>query len=107
MAPEQLEHLLAPPEPVRAPLRVSTSRSWPDYERCVQGAPLNHSQTAPDVSRADFMWALMCAQRGHCIEEIAARLMDLSPKAKDNGERYARVTAENASAATERQRGRG
>jgi len=109
VTPEQLQQLglLAPPEPVRAaPLRVSPSGSWPDYERCVQGAPLNHSQTAPDISRADFMWCLMAAQRNHGIEEIAAKLMDLSGKARENGEQYARLTAENAAAAAERGRQR-
>lgn len=105
---EQLEHagLLAAPDKPRPPptLRVSNSRSWPDYQRCVDGAPPNNSGTAPDISRADFMWCLMAAQRGNGIEEIAARLMELSTKAKENGERYARVTAENAAAASERGR---
>jgi hypothetical protein len=39
------------------------------------------------ISRADFMWCLMAAQRGHDIEEIAARLMEESTKAKENGAR--------------------
>lgn len=113
MTPEQLEQLglLAAREPERPapPLRVSLSagvRSWPDYERCVQGAPMNHGQTGRDVSRADFFFAMLAAQRGHGIEEIAAKLMDLSSKAQENGEQYARLTAENASAATGRQRSR-
>lgn len=102
VTPEQLETLglVAAPEPVRIPpLRVSTSRSWPDYERCVQGAPPKQDGSGPDISRADFMWCLMAAQRGHGIEEIAARLMELSMKAQENGEQYARLTAENASSA--------
>jgi hypothetical protein len=70
----------------------------------VQGAPLNHSKTGPDISRADYFWALMAAQRGHSTEEIASRLMQLSKKAKENGERYARMTAENAMEAHGRQR---
>ena len=48
------------------------------------------------------MWSLMSAQRGHSIEDIAARLMDLSDKAKENGPQYARITAQNATAAAER-----
>jgi DNA primase RepB-like protein len=102
----QLEHLLAP-EPVRGPpLRVSPSRdrSWPDYARCVTNAPLNHAGTAPDISRADYFWCLMAAQRNWGIEEIAARLMEESSKARENGENYARLTAENASAAVDRGR---
>jgi hypothetical protein len=107
--PERLDELglVAAPQPVRAaPLRVSRMRSWPDYERYLQGAPINHGGTGPDVSRADFFYAMLAAQRGHGIEEIAAKLLELSPKAKENGEQYARLTAENATAACERARQR-
>jgi hypothetical protein len=109
VTPEQLEQLelLAAPEPVRAtPVRVSSSRSWPDYDRCVANAPPKHGEKGPDISRADFFFALLCAQRNFGIEEIAARLMELSSKAKENGEQYARLTAENAAAAAERGRQR-
>jgi hypothetical protein len=108
IAPEQLERLglLAAPEPAAraAPLRVSSSRNWPDYQRCVAGAPLNHEQTAPDISRADYFWCLLAAQRGWGVEEIAGRLLELSDKARENGEAYARLTAENATTAATRQR---
>lgn len=110
MTPPQLEQLglLAAPEPVKAPpLRVSSFRNWPDYRRWVENAPLNHAQTAPDISRADYFWCLMASQRGHGIEEIAAKLMEVSTKAQENGEQYARLTAENATAATSRTRTRG
>jgi hypothetical protein len=40
------------------------------------------------------------------VQEIAARLMELSTNAQENGEEYARITAENASAATQQHRGR-
>jgi DNA invertase Pin-like site-specific DNA recombinase len=112
MTAEQLQKmgLLAEPEPVTArPLRVSHSvpgRGWPDYERCVQGAPMNHAKDARDISRADFFFAMLAAQRGRGIEEIAARLMEMSAKAKENGEQYARITAENAAAAAARGRQR-
>jgi hypothetical protein len=112
----QLEQLglLAVPEPVAraTPLRVSSSRSWPDYERCVAGAPMNHAKDGPDISRADFLYAKMAADRGHSIEEITARLYEISEKSRSlrcapNGERdaerYARVTAQNATAASIRQ----
>jgi hypothetical protein len=99
--------LLARPEVVAraTPLRVSPSgeRRWPDYQRCVNGAPLNHGKSSPDISRADFFWCLMAAQRGWGEEEIAARLMELSAKARENGEAYARLTAQNATAACARQ----
>jgi hypothetical protein len=101
---EQLESLgLVAPKPAApaAPLRVSRfrSREWPDYQRCLHGAPLNHAQTGPDISRADFFWSMMSAQRGFSIDAIAGRLMELSSKAQENGELYARLTATNATAA--------
>ncbi len=113
MTPQEIEALglLAPPEPVRAsaPIRVFADRSWPDYERCVQGAPLNHEQTGPDISRADFFFSMLSAQRGWSPESVADRLMQLSSKAKENGEGYAMRTALKAAATAEagRQRGRG
>ena len=108
VTPETLEQLglLARQDVAQAtPLRVSPSgdRSWPDYQRCVAGAPLNHGKSSPDISRADFFWCLMAAQRGWGEEEIAARLMELSGKARENGEAYARLTAQNATAACARQ----
>lgn len=100
--------LVSPPEPVKPPppLRVSRLRDphWPSYQRCLDGAPLNHGQTAPDMSRADFFWCFLAAQRGWSTEAIAARLMELSAKARENGEQYACVTAENAAAAASRGR---
>jgi hypothetical protein len=48
----------------------------------------------------------MAAQRGHPVEEIASRLAEESEKAKENGLRYAQLTAENAVATVERQRRR-
>jgi hypothetical protein len=65
---------------------------------------MNNSKTGPDISRADFMWCLMAAQRSHSVEEIAARLMEVSSKADENGEQYARLPAENATAAASMQR---
>jgi hypothetical protein len=109
VTPETLEQLglLARQDVAQAtPLRVSPSgdRSWPDYRRCIAGAPLNHGKSSPDISRADFFWCLMAAQRGWGEEEIAARLMELSGKARENGEAYARLTAQNATSACTRQR---
>jgi DNA invertase Pin-like site-specific DNA recombinase len=109
MTPERLQSigLLAEPEPVKTPFRVSpfsSSASWPDYQKCVNGAPPNHAKDGPDISKADFFYAMLCAQRRHGVEAIAGRLMELSSKAKENGESYARITAENATAAAERGR---
>jgi RepB DNA-primase from phage plasmid len=121
--PAELEALglVAPPEPVRqpsvVPLRVSRrheaairARRWPDYQRCVEHAPPNHGKTGPDISRADFAWCMTALDWGWNIEETAARLMEVSAKARENGERYAALTAQNAAAAVERngqRKGRG
>jgi hypothetical protein len=41
---------------------------------------------------------------GWPIEDTAARLMEESAKARENGERYALMTAQNAAAAVERRK---
>lgn len=62
---------------------------------------MNNDKTGPDVSRADFFFAMLSAQRRHAVEEIAARLKELSSKAEENGARYAQITAENPAATVE------
>jgi hypothetical protein len=101
---DQLEELgLAAREPEKtAPVRVSPSGTWPDYQRCVQDAPMKHGENLPDISRANFMWAIMAAQRGHVVDSIADRLREVSSKPDENGERYRRKMPP---AAVERQRG--
>lgn len=120
MTPEALESLglVSPEDAAPNVFRLKTSRnhsrsgsdrSWPDYEQCVKGAPLKDGH--PDRSMADFFWCMMAAQRGHSIEDIADKLLEVSAKAQENARRrdegYARVTAENAAAAAERGRKRG
>jgi hypothetical protein len=106
VTPSQLQQLglLAPKSAASAaPFRVSrASAPFPDYVRIVKGAPLNHGQTGPDISRADFFWSLLAAQRGWDAGAIAHRLMQMSPKARENGEEYARITAQNAVEAASR-----
>jgi hypothetical protein len=91
---------------------LGAERSWPDYELCVKGAPIA-KEGGLDRSMADFFWCMMAAQRGHSIEDIAARLLEVSAKAQENARRhdegYALITAQNAAAAAERghKRGRG
>jgi hypothetical protein len=75
---------------------------WPSYERCMEGAPENRDKTGPDISRADFTWCMTAVGWGHSIEATAAQLMEESAKARENGERYALLTAQNAAAAVER-----
>jgi hypothetical protein len=100
--------LVVEPDPPRAaiPLRVSRSRrdrgKWPSYERCILGAPLAHNSDKPDISRADFTWCMTAVDWGRSIEDIAARLMQVSTKAQENGEQYALLTAQRAASAVQR-----
>jgi DNA primase RepB-like protein len=91
--------------------RLETGRSWPDYERCLLAAPPASDGDGPSRSHADFTWCMMAAQRGHSIEDIANKLLEVSAKAQERArlhdEGYALVTARNASDAAERGRKRG
>jgi hypothetical protein len=101
--------LVAEPEAVE-PLRMAPPRSrptggnrkWPSYARSVDGAPLNHDETGPDISKADFVWCMTAITWGWTVDETKARLMEESTKAQENGERYADLTARNAALAVER-----
>ncbi len=99
----------APAPPRFAPIRPRikpVNRKWPDYARCVKGAPLNRDKSAPDISRADFLWCKIAVEWGWSQDETAARLVELSNKAqeKGNGEAYAALTARKAAAAVARER---
>jgi hypothetical protein len=93
--------------------KSETGRTWPDYERCITGAPPSKEGDGPDRSMADFFWCMMAAQRGWSIEETASKLLEVSPKAQERArlrdEGYALITAQNTAAAAMRgkQRGRG
>jgi hypothetical protein len=105
--------LVAAPEPP-APARYSPARpriegeprAWPDYARCVDGAPLNGDKNGPDISRADFLWCKIASQWGWSVDATAARLMELSRKAQErgNGEAYALRTARAGDAAAAKDR---
>src|SRR5258708_16873978 len=81
-------------------------RTWPDYERCVAGAPPSKEGDGPDRNMADFFWCMMAAQRGWSIEETASRLPEVSAKAQERArlrdEGYVLITAQNAAAAAAR-----
>jgi hypothetical protein len=100
-APETVPEQLTPLPRRRAP---GSTRKWPSYARCVDGAPLNHDETGPDISKADFVWCMTAITWGWTVDETKNRLMEESTKAQENGERYADVTARNAAAAVERRR---
>jgi hypothetical protein len=86
--------------------RRHAPRGWPSYQRCVENAPLARSEDRPDISRADYTFCLLAIDWGHSVEETAARLMQESGKAQENGEAYALRTAKSAAAAIERRGGR-
>lgn len=111
VTPAALEEagLVAPPEApavFQGSPRVSRPRGgrrrWPSYARCVRGAPPVHRGERPDISRADFTWCMTAIDWGWSIEDTAARLLEESTKAKENGEAYALTTARNAAAAVAR-----
>lgn len=94
--------------------RSRSTKVWPDYARSLAGAPPNLQGSGPDRSMADFAWCMTAIDWGWGIEDTAAKLAEVSEKArervrlKDDG--YALITAQNAAAAEERndrKRGRG
>src|SRR5208283_5588585 len=97
----------APREPRPAAHRVSSGRptrkKWPSYKFCLDNAPLAHGENKPDTSRADFTWCRTAIEWGWSVEATASRLLELSEKAKENGERYATLTATGAAESVERQ----
>jgi hypothetical protein len=96
-----------PRQPQPAAHRVSagrpTRKKWPSYKFCLDNAPLAHGEDKPDTSRADFTWCRTAIEWGWSVEATATRLLELSAKAKENGERYATLTATRAAESVERQ----
>jgi len=120
MAELEQAGFVAAPEADIAPARVprrfrasraATVRKWPDYQRALSGAPLNHDGDGRDRSLADFMWCKWALERGWSVDETADRLLEVSEKAakqaREGDEGYARVTAWNAARAVEKDRLRG
>jgi hypothetical protein len=112
--PAALEHagIVAAQEEPRPPRQVvnrvspsgrASRKRWPDYKFCVDHAPLTHGDDRPDISRADFTWCRTAIEWGWSREATAGRLMELSSKAKENGERYAILTTTRAADSVERQ----
>jgi hypothetical protein len=100
--------VVAPPEPP-PPARTASrphAKGWPSYQRCLAGAPEAREGGRPDVSKADFTFCLLALDWGWGVEETAARLMDESRKAQENGQAYALRTARNAAAVLEQRTGR-
>jgi hypothetical protein len=90
------------------------AKVWPDYGRSLAGAPPSRDGSGPDRSMADFTWCMTAIDWGFPIEETAAKLPEVSEKARERvqlkDEGYPLITAQNAAAAVERnalKRGRG
>jgi hypothetical protein len=93
------EALVRPMQPLRFPPRRASGRGWPDYQRCLNGAPAARDGSGPDVSRADYTFCIISARWGWSEADIAAKLVTVSTKAKERGPKYAELTARNAVAA--------
>lgn len=72
-------------------------KTWPSYAMCIQGAPMAHAEDKRDISKADFTWCRTAIEWGWSEDATASRLLELSEKAKKNGESYALLTARKAS----------
>ena len=96
--------LLAPP-PAGCSLmlpRATGRRSdrWPDYQRCLDNAPLRMDGKARDRSLADVTWCKLAMELfRRSEEETAAELIRVSAKAQEKGEAYAKATARAAAQA--------
>ena len=99
--------LVATPDPIPPVRRPNWgAKAWPSYERCLQNAPPAHGSDRPDVSRADFTFCLLAIDWGWSIEETCEHLLKKSSQARENGEAYARLTAQRAAAAVDRRSSR-
>ena len=98
--------LVAKPERVNLTMRRNPQHGragkWPSYQYCLDHAPAAHGEDRPDVSKADFTWCMTAIDWGFSVEATAARLLEESEKARENGSQYAMNTATNAAAAVQR-----
>jgi hypothetical protein len=111
MAALEQAGFVAPPEQPRPPRPALSSRreryarpgwrKWPSYEMCLNGAPKGTSGN-PKRSRADFTWCRTAIEWGWSIEATAGHLLEVSTKAKENGQAYAEMTARRAAESVER-----
>jgi hypothetical protein len=114
MTPKQLDALglVAPPEPVKAttleftrrsPSSSETVRQWPSYEKSLAGAPTKSDGSGPDRSKADYWWCYLALQWKWSIEDVEAKLSEVSEKARERvrlgDPGYVHTTALNAAAA--------
>ena len=88
----------APAKPEASPLRCSERPhrlAWPSYERCLEEAESRGRKR----SSADFTFCCIAIDHfKRTPEETAAKLLDVSSKARENGEAYALDQAMSAAA---------
>ncbi len=80
---------------------------WPQWNRALALVP-SKPDGSKDCKPADLQFCIWAIQRGWSIEETAARLLEVSPQARERrkfkGETYAIRTAQKAAAAVPRER---
>jgi hypothetical protein len=109
--------LLAEPEitPIKTcPPRVSPAKpsgKWPSYAIELSRAPLKEN-AKPDRSTADINWCMIALSWNHSVDDVAAKLLDVSEKAYEQvylkkDEKYALMTARKAARYVDENRQRG
>jgi hypothetical protein len=79
----------APQQQIRRPPSVASlgqraaRRGWPDYNDALRGALPRADGSGPDRSKADAFWCKWAAERGYSVEEVAAELIEVSQKARE------------------------
>lgn len=68
---------------------------WPSYGEVLDRAPRNEEGN-PKRTSVDFTWCMIALSWGHSVEATAAKLMEQSGKAQENGEDYALKTSQRA-----------
>jgi hypothetical protein len=94
----------APVSPAR--FEADRLRIWPDWQKCVDSAPLKKDGSGPDLSIADFRYCMLCNTWGFEEKDIIEELLQVSEHARrpENDRPYAVRTAAKAVAWVEQRR---
>jgi hypothetical protein len=82
LLPESPQTISVPATP-GVPSKPKRKRGWPDYAEVLRGAPLRSDGSGRDRSRSDALWCKWASQRGYSVEEIAAKLSEVSERARE------------------------
>jgi hypothetical protein len=95
--------------PQKFSTRPALNRSWPDYQD-VLAKGQRKADGQPDRSKADYWWCKYAVERGWSVDEIAAKLLEVSERAKERVKKrdfgYCRIVAENAEKSEQERRSR-